>query len=55
MDQIIQVVKTFIPSERWPEVQAALRGEAPIRQQQARPGESIRMVEIDDMPDEDAY
>jgi hypothetical protein len=55
MDQIIQVVKTFIPSERWPEVQAALRGEAPIRQQQARPGESIRMVEIDDMPDEDGY
>jgi hypothetical protein len=55
MDQIIQVVKTLIPSERWPEVQAALRGEAPIRQQQARPGESIRMVEIDDMPDEDAY
>jgi hypothetical protein len=55
MDHIIKVVRTFIPSERWPEVQAALRGEAPIRQQQARPGESIRMVEIDDMPDEDAY
>jgi hypothetical protein len=54
MDQIIQVVKTFIPSERWPEVQAALRGEAPIRKPEARPVERIEMVDIDDS-DEDGY
>ena len=39
MGRIIEVVRTFIPSERWPEVQAALRGEAPIRQQQSTPVE----------------
>ena len=27
--RIIEVVRTFIPSERWPEVQAALRGDPP--------------------------
>ena len=32
MGRIIEVVRTFIPSERWPEVQAALRGEAPVSQ-----------------------
>ena len=53
MGRIIEVVRTFIPSERWPEVQAALRGEALIEQQQARPVEGIRMVDIDDTPDED--
>jgi hypothetical protein len=51
--RVIEVVRTFIPSEKWPEVQAALRGETPIRQQQAKPVEGIRMVDIDDMPDED--
>ena len=33
MGRIIEVVQTFIPSERWPEVQAALRGESPVSQQ----------------------
>ena len=33
MGRVIEVVRTFIPSEKWPEVQAALRGDAPIRQQ----------------------
>jgi hypothetical protein len=54
MDRIIKVVKTFIPSERWPEVQAALRGEAPIRNSEAREVEGIEMVDIDDS-DEDDY
>jgi hypothetical protein len=27
MGRIIEVVRTFIPAERWPDVQAALRGE----------------------------
>jgi hypothetical protein len=49
--RVIDVVRTFVPQERWPEVQAALRGEAPIRQQQAKPVEGVRMVHIDDDPD----
>ncbi len=40
------VVRTFIPAERWPEVQAALRGEP--RRQQSAPVEGVRMVAIDD-------
>ena len=30
MGRIIEVVRTFIPAERWPDVQAALRGETPV-------------------------
>jgi hypothetical protein len=48
MDRVIEVVRTFIPSERWPEVQAALRGEASTRRQQPRVVERVRMVGIDD-------
>ena len=51
MGRIIEVVRTFVPSERWPEVQAALRGEIPIRQQQPSRVEGVRMVEIDDAAD----
>jgi hypothetical protein len=51
MGHIIETVRTFVPRERWPELQAALRGETPIRQQQARPVEGVRMVHIDDAPD----
>ena len=53
MGRIIDVVRTFIPSERWPEVQAALRGETPASQQTSQPVEGVRMVEIDDSPDKD--
>jgi len=53
MGRVIEVVRTFIPSERWPELQAALRGETPIRQQQSSPVNSVRIVVIDDTPDED--
>jgi len=54
--RIIEVVRTFIPSERWPEVQAALRGDPSIqRQQQSSPVEGIRMVAIDDTCDQDGY
>jgi hypothetical protein len=54
--RIIEVVRTFIPSEKWPEVQAALRGDASIqRQQQPSPAESIRIVAVDDTADEDGY
>jgi hypothetical protein len=52
--RIIEVVRTFIPSERWPQVQAALRGDPSIqRQQQSAPVEGIRMVAIDDTADQD--
>ena len=53
MGRIIEVVRTFIPSERWPEVQAALRGETPVSQQTAQVVEGVRMVPIDDASDED--
>ena len=52
--RIIEVVRTFIPSERWPEVQAALREDACTqRQQQSSPAQGIRMVAIDDAADQD--
>jgi hypothetical protein len=52
--RIIEVVRTFIPSERWPEVQAALRGDPSIqRQQQSAPVEDIRMVAINDTCDQE--
>jgi len=35
------------------EVQTALRGEAPISQQPLQAVEGVRMVDIDDTPDED--
>ena len=53
MGRIIEVVRTFIPSERWPDVQAALRGETPVAQQTSQTVEGVRMVDIDDSPDED--
>jgi hypothetical protein len=53
MGRIIEVVRTFIPSERWPDVQAALRGETPTSQQTSQGVEEVRMVAIDDTPDED--
>jgi hypothetical protein len=53
MGHIVEVVRAFVRQEQWPDLQAALRGEAPIRQQQAKTVEGVRMVDIDDMPDED--
>ena len=54
MGRVIEVVRSFIPSERWPEVQAALRGEAPTRRQQPQAVETVRLVPIDDNEAEDA-
>ena len=53
MGRIIEVVRTFIPAERWPDVQAALRGETPFYAQTSQPVEEVRMVDIDDASDED--
>jgi hypothetical protein len=55
MGRVIEVVRTFIPSQRWPEVQAALRGDASMRRQQSSPVGGVRMVAIDDTPDEGGY
>ncbi len=55
MGRIVKVVRTFIPSERWPEVQAAVRGEAPIRKPGVQEVQGIELVEIDDGSDEDGY
>jgi hypothetical protein len=53
MGRVIEVVRTFIPAERWPDVQAALRGETTVSQQTSQAVEGVRMVAIDDIPDED--
>jgi hypothetical protein len=53
MGRIIEVVRTFIPAERWPDVQGALRGETPVSPQTSHAGEGVRMVAIDDSPDQD--
>ena len=45
MGRIIEVVRTFIASERWPDVQAALRGETPVSQQTSQ---AVEEVPIDD-------
>jgi hypothetical protein len=55
MGRIVEVVRTFIPSERWPEVQAALRGDAPARRPEAQGANGIEIVDIDDGSDEDDY
>lgn len=54
--RIIEVVRSYIPAERWPEVQAAL-GAGTFTQRQHEPPlvEGIRMVSIDDTPDENNY
>ena len=48
MGRIIDVVRTFIPSEQWPDVLAALRGETPAAQQSSQAVDGVRMVDIDD-------
>ena len=49
--RIMEVVRTFIPRERWAEVQAALRGDPTLRrQQQSAPAQGVRMVAIGDPP-----
>ncbi len=53
--RIVEVVRTFIPSDRWPEVQAALRGDTPIGNPEGQQLDDIEMVDIDDGFDEDGY
>jgi hypothetical protein len=53
--RIIEVVRAFIPSERWPELQAALRRDEVLDALAERDSDEIEMVEIDDAFDEDVY
>jgi hypothetical protein len=55
LGRIIAAVREFIPQEKWPEVQAALRENPSIQRQQSPPVEGVRMVAIDDSPDQDDY
>jgi len=55
MGRIVEVVRAFIPSERWPEVQAALRSDEPVDAAAAREPDEIEMVEIDDGFEDDPY
>jgi hypothetical protein len=50
--RIIEVMRTFIPQDRWPEVQSVLR-DTSIRTQQSKPLGGIRMVHIDDTDEDD--
>jgi hypothetical protein len=50
---IVEVVRAFVPSERWPELQAALRSDGPVDAAAERESDDIEMVEIDDGFDED--
>jgi hypothetical protein len=53
MGRIIEVLRTVIRAECWPDVQAALRGEDPLSQQTSQAVEGVRIADIDDTPDED--
>jgi hypothetical protein len=53
MGRVIEVVREFVPAEHWPAMQARLRGESPPRRQQPEAVKRVRMVEIDDSPDDD--
>jgi len=47
MGRIIEVVRSFVPSDQWPAVQAALRGER-VTETSSSQTKSIQMVDIDD-------
>jgi hypothetical protein len=54
MNRIIELVRTYVPQDRWPALQAALKGEpAVIEGEIAKPDTKIRMADIDDTPDEE--
>ncbi len=55
MGRIVEVVREFVPAERWPALKAALRREEGLDALAARDADEIEMVEIDDGFDEDAY
>ena len=55
MGRIVEVVRAFVPTERWPALQAALRSDEPVDAAPEREPDEIEMVEIDDGSDDDSY
>jgi hypothetical protein len=55
MGRVVELVRAFVPTERWPELRAALRGEAPTQTPETQEVQGIAMVDIDDGYDEDSY
>lgn len=55
MNRMIELVRAFVPKDRWPSLQAALKGEpAVIEGEIAKDDEvKVRMADIDDSPDPD--
>lgn len=49
--RMIEVIRHYIPQAKWPEVISMLRGEA-IERAKAEPVKSVRVVSIDDTPEE---
>ncbi|HEX4714963.1 MAG TPA: hypothetical protein VH164_08565, partial [Ktedonobacteraceae bacterium] len=49
--RMIEVIRHYIPQAKWPEVISMLRGEA-IERVKAEPVKSVRVVNIDDTPEE---
>ena len=53
MGRIVEVVRAFVPSERWPELQAALRSDEALDAVAERGADEVE--KIDDGFDEDGY
>lgn len=56
MNRVIELVRTYVPQESWPALQAALSGDATaVEASTLAPtvAKAVRMVEIDDSPDEE--
>jgi hypothetical protein len=55
MGRIVEVVRAFVPSERWPELQAALRSDEALNALAERDSDQVEMVEIDDGFEEEGF
>jgi hypothetical protein len=55
MGRVVELVRAFVPTERWPELRAALRGGAPTLNPEVQDAPGIEVVEIDDEFDGDVY
>lgn len=55
MNRIIELVRTYVPQDRWPALQAALKGEPAVIEGQlaADVAPARRLIHIDDSPDEE--
>lgn len=55
MGRIVEVVREFVPAERWPALKAALRRDKDLDALAERDADEIEMVDIDDGFDEDGF